>query len=142
MKSDFDKVIAKSNECTKAILTAKGKYIKQMCEKLNDPLRAPKTYWEILNHLISNKIVPAISPLLVDGKIISNFSQKAATFNKYFASQCTPLQNSSSLPTLPLRTDEKISSMNIIEDDIFRIIKNLSSNNPHGWEYLGIKIIW
>ena len=95
----------------------------------------------MLNRLISNKIVPAISPLLVDGKIISNFSQKAATFNKYFASQCTPLQNSSSLPTLPLRTDEKISSMNIIEDDIFRIIKNLSSNNPHGWEYLGIKII-
>ena len=44
MKSDFDKVIAKSNECTEAILAAKGKYIKQMCEKLNVPLTVSKTY--------------------------------------------------------------------------------------------------
>ena len=79
---------------------AKDKYIKQICEKLNDLLTAPKTYWKILNCLLSNKNVPAIPPLQFDGEIISNFSQKAAIFNKSFASQCTPLQNSSSLSTL------------------------------------------
>ena len=47
-----------------------------MCEKVNDPLTAPETYWKILNCLLSNKNAPAIPPLLFDGKIISNFSQK------------------------------------------------------------------
>ena len=44
MKSGLDKVIAKSNECTEAISAAKDKYIKQMCEKLNDLLKVAKTY--------------------------------------------------------------------------------------------------
>ena len=66
MKSDFNKVITKSNECTEAISAAKDKYIKQTCEKLHDPLTAPKTYWKTLNRLLSNKKVPAIPPLLVD----------------------------------------------------------------------------
>ena len=55
MKSDLDKVIAKSNECMETISAAKGKYIKQMCEKLNNLLTAPHTYWKILNRLFSNK---------------------------------------------------------------------------------------
>ena len=58
-----------------------------MCEKLNDHLTAPKTYWKILKRLLSNKKVPVIPPLLVDEEIISNFSQKVAIFNKYLASQ-------------------------------------------------------
>lgn len=90
MKSDLEKVIAK----LKAISAPKDKYIKQMCEKVNNHLTAHKTYWKILNHLLGNKKVPAIPPVLVDGEIISNFSKKAAAmFNKYFVSQCTSLQN-------------------------------------------------
>ena len=60
-----------------------------MCEKLNHPLTTPRGYWKISNRLLSNKKFPAIPPLLVDGKIISNFSQKAAIFNKSFVSQYT-----------------------------------------------------
>ena len=97
--------------------------VKQMCEKLNDPLPAPQTYSKILNRLLSNK--------KVGEKIISNFSQKATIFNKYFASQCTQLQNSSSLPTLRLRTDKTPPSLNISEDDIFAFIKNLNSNKSN-----------
>ena len=44
--------------------------LKQMCEKLNDPLSAPKTCWKTLNRLVSNKKAPAIPPLLFDGEII------------------------------------------------------------------------
>ena len=55
MKSDLGKLIAKSNEFTQAISTAKDKCIKQICEKLNDPLTARKTYWKILNRLLSKK---------------------------------------------------------------------------------------
>ena len=112
-----------------------------MCEKLNDHLTAPKTYWKILKRLLSNKKVPVIPPLLVDEEIISNFSQKVAIFNKYLASQWTPLENSSSLPRLWLRPDKTLSSLNRSEDDIFEIIKNLNPNKSHGWEELSIEMI-
>ena len=45
-KSDFEKLIVKINECKENISAAKDKYIIQMCEKLNDPIIAPKTYWK------------------------------------------------------------------------------------------------
>ena len=65
-KSDFEKLIVKTNECA---------------------LTAPKTYWKIINRFLSNKKISAIPPLLVNGEIISNFSQKASIFNNFFASQ-------------------------------------------------------
>ena len=43
-KSDFEKLIVKTSECVEIISAAKDKYIIQMCEKLNDPITAPKTY--------------------------------------------------------------------------------------------------
>ena len=49
-----------------------------MCEKLHNPLTAPKTYWKILNRLFNNKKVPTIPLLPVYGEIISNSPQKAA----------------------------------------------------------------
>ena len=70
MESDLGKVIAKSNECAEAISASKDTSIKQMCEKRNDPLTAPKTYWKILNRHLSNKKVSAIPHLHVDGEII------------------------------------------------------------------------
>ena len=95
---------------------------------------APETYWKIISRFLNNKKFSAIPPLLVNGEIISNFSQKASIFNKFFAPQCTPLQNSSSLPTFYLRTDETLSSLNINGNDIFVIIKNLTPNKSHGWD--------
>ena len=57
--SDFEKLIVKTNEYEEIISVAKDKYIIQMCEKLNDPLTAPKTYWKIKNRLLSNnKFLP------------------------------------------------------------------------------------
>ena len=70
-----------------------------MCEKLNGTIAAPKTYWKIIHRLLSYKKIPVIPLSTVNGEIISNFSQKAFIFNNFFASQCTPSQNSSSLPT-------------------------------------------
>ena len=80
-------------------------------------------------------------PLLVNGVIISNFSPKASLFNKLFASQCTPLQNSSGLPTFYLKTDKTLSSLNLSENDIFAIIKNLNSSKSHGWDTISIRTI-
>ena len=99
-----------------------------MSKKLNNPETAPKTYWKILNRL-------------VNGEMISNFSKKAELFNKFFTSQCTPLSNTSTLPPLTIRTDRRLSSLKINEDDILSIIKSLNSNKSHGWDKLSIKMI-
>ena len=112
-----------------------------MSKKLSNPETAPKTYWKILNRFLSNKKIPSIPPLLVNGEMISNFSKKAELFNKFFASQCTPLSNTSTLPPLTIRTDKRLSSLKINEDDILSIIKSLNLNKSHGWDKLSIKMV-
>ena len=84
--TDLEKALNKSNECTQIILAAKEKYINELSKKLSNPETAPKTYWKILNRFLSNKKIP-------------NFSKKVELFNKFFASQCTPLSNTSTLPS-------------------------------------------
>ena len=48
----------------------------------NNPLTVPKTYWSILNRFLNKGKIPATPPLLVNGDIITNFSEKADLFNK------------------------------------------------------------
>ena len=74
----------KTDEYTALILDAKERYVRCMSSKLNDPLTAPKTYWSILSRFLNNKEIPTIPPLLVNGDIITNFSEKADIFNKFF----------------------------------------------------------
>ena len=69
----LEKALTKSNECTKIILAAKEKYINELSKKLSNPKIAPKTYWKILNRFLSNKKIPSIPPLLVNGEMISIF---------------------------------------------------------------------
>ena len=77
-----------------------------MSNKLNDPLKTPKTYWSILNRFLNNRIIPVIPLLLVNGDIIKNFPEKTDLFNKTFADQCISLNNLNKLPPLHLKTDK------------------------------------
>ena len=107
MKSHLDGLQEKTDECTALILDAKEKYVRCMSNKLNDSLTL-KTYWSILNRFLNNRKTPAIALLLVNGDIITNFSEKADLFNKFFADQCTPLNNANKLPPLYLKTGTKL----------------------------------
>ena len=138
--SDLVQINTSSKECTKSILEAKEKYVTQLSQKLIDPSTEAKTYWKIINRFAKNK-TPIIPPLVVNNKIISNFSEKANLFNKFFASQRIPLENNSSLPPFCLKTDKSLSSLEISETDIFAIIKNLDPNKSHGWDNLSIRMI-
>ena len=44
-------------------------------------------------HFLNNKKIPAIPPLLVNGDIIRNFSEKTGLFTKFFKVQCTQLNH-------------------------------------------------
>ena len=93
MKPHLDELQEKTDECAALILDAKEKYVRCMSYKLNGPLTAPKTYWSILNRFLNNRKIPAIPLLLVNEDAVTNFSKKADLFNKFFADQCTPLNN-------------------------------------------------
>ena len=84
MKSYLDELQEKTDEYAALILDAKERYVRCMSSKLNDPLTAPKTYWSILSRFLNNKEIPTIPPLLVNGDIITNFSERADIFNKFF----------------------------------------------------------
>ena len=119
---------AKLNEYSNMIVEAKERYTNKLNKKLDDPSTMSKAYWSILNTFLSNKKIPDIPPLNINGKIISNFEKKAEPFNSNFASQCTPINNSSVLPPLEYKTNGRLGSVNIKEDDTYLILKTLNPN--------------
>ena len=64
-----------------------------MTKNLADSDTSSKSYWTILNRLVYNKKLPTTPPLLVDGKMVSDFCKKTNIFNNFFASICTPIDN-------------------------------------------------
>ena len=95
-------------------------------KKLGDPSRYIKTYWVTLRTLWNGKKVPNIPPLLENDELITEFEAKDNIFNKYFASQCTTVNNNSILSlTLNHLTDNKLSSFSISSEVIFQLIINL-----------------
>ena len=140
-KIDHDKVLEKSEECTKRILEAKKNYILKMTKKLADSNTSPKTYWTILIRLLYNKKYPTISPLLVDGKLVSDVCKKANILNNFFVSICRPTDNTSCLSSFSYRTGSRIKSFHVIENDILAIIKTLDPNKAHGCNNIFIKMI-
>ena len=76
--------------------------------------------------------MPAISPFLPDGKLVFDFKIKFELFNSHFAVQCTPVKNAISLPRLKYRTDKRLNSFTINENDIFLILNILMLINLMG----------
>ena len=112
-----------------------------MTSKLADSHTAPKTCSTLLNHLLYNKKIPAIPPLLVDGKSVSEFYEKSNMFNNFFASIYTPIKNASTLPSFSYRTNTRIKSFDLTEKNMLSIIKSLDPTKAHGCDNLSIKMI-
>ena len=113
-----------------------------MTIKLQDPKTAAKMYWAILSRLHYKKKIPAVPPLFVNGKFVSDFCEKANLFNNFFASICTPIKNSSVLlPLFSYRTNASITSFDFTEEDISLTIKNIDPAKVHGCDNMSIKMI-
>ena len=84
-----------TTELPTIIFQRKGDYYCQLANKLNDPKTNAKTYWFILKTFLNGTKIPVILPLLINGKLASDFKEKANKFNQYFALHCTPINNGS-----------------------------------------------
>ena len=109
---------------------------------LGDPSRSIKTYWATLRTLWDGKKVPNIPPLLVNNELITEFEAKANIFNKYFANQCTTINNSVLLSTLNHLTDNKLRSFNISSEVIFQLMRNLDGNKGNGHDEISLKMLF
>ena len=117
------------------------KLSEKMAEKLDHPFTAPKACWSIFNNFLGKGKTPNIPPLIINDFVVSDFTAKANILNNFFTSQCSPVVNSSTLPNFCYKTQKRISDIEIKEDDILLIIKNLNPNKAHGWDNVFIRII-
>ena len=63
--------------------------------------------------------MPAIPPILADGKLVSDFKIKSEHFNSHFAANCTPVKSASTLPKSKYRTDKRLNSLQLMKMTFF-----------------------
>ena len=79
---------------------------------------------------------------MVDDKLVTDIQKKANVSNKFFAEQCTPLNNNSSLPVNQLfLTHSRLMSLHFDEDELLLIIRALNINKAHGHDDISIRMI-
>ena len=107
--------------------------------KLNDPNTIGKTYWSILRSFYNDSKIPLIPPLLVNDKIVPDFTEKPNLFNDLFATQCTPLSNNTALPSaISFKTQSRLS-INFEKKkkkDILKIIRKLKACVRYFYQFL------
>ena len=123
-------------------LKRKEDYYCAFSDKLNDPHTSAKSYWPILKTLYNGKKIPLIPPILISNKLASNFEEKANLFNDFFAFQCPPVPNNSTLPlvTTPI-TNASLSSISFNDQDILNIIHSLNIKKGQGHDDISIRLL-
>ena len=96
---DYQNLKFAITELSDYITERRGEYNFQLIQSSNNPAASAKTYWTILKNFYSGKKIPLIPPLIINDQLITDFRLKANYFNLYFAKQCTPIENDSSIPT-------------------------------------------
>ena len=96
----------------------------------------------ILKTFLNGSKIPLIPPLLVDNKLVTDFLDNADLFNNFFAKQCTPISNDSTVPlNINFETRERLSSLESCVDVIVKIIRSLDQNEAHGHNEISIRMI-
>ena len=131
-----------STELSEMILKRNEGYYCALSDKLTGPHTRTKSYWSILKTLYNGKKIQLIPPILISNKLVSNFKEKANHFNAFFASQCTPVTNNSTLPlvTTPI-TNASLSSISFNYQDILNVIHSLNINKAYGFDDLSIRLL-
>ena len=71
-----------------------------------------------------------------------DYKEKANHFNKFFASQCTPIDNDSQIiDSLVFNTEARFSSITCENNDILKIIRNLGIRKAHGFDDISIRMV-
>ena len=139
---DWHRVEIARNDTINAINESKRLYYERMNSKLCNSNTTPKVYWSILKSLYCGKKVPVIPPIMHENNFVTKFKDKADLFNKYFANQCSLLQNGSTLPEqVPFVPHNFLNDIILNDDDILQSIHRLDSNKSHGFDGISIRML-
>ena len=139
---DWHRVEIARNDTINAINESKRLYYERMNSKLCNSNTTPKVYWSILKSLYCGKKVPVIPPIMHENNFVTKFKDKADLFNKYFANQCSLLQNGSTLPEHDLFVPHNfLNDIILSDDDILQSIHRLDSNKSHGFDGISIRML-
>ena len=69
------------------------------------------------------------------------YTKKLPYSTRFFADQCTPINNSSTLPPFEYQINSNIENISFSEHEIVSIIRSLNSNKAHGWDGISIRMI-
>ena len=128
-------------QCTETIEKSKQNYLRILGDKLADKYTGQKTYWKIVNNMLSKGKAPRIPPLLDKNKFVTDCKEKATLFNDYFVEQCQPFNNASVLPDFNSLSDIKLNSFEITNDQILNILTSLNVNKASGPDNISAKMI-
>ena len=138
---DQDNVRKVQNDTNKLIKEAKRTFYSNLGNKLSDPLVGQKQFWTAYKKLANKNRNTNIPPIINKGVYITNFKEKAVTFNNYFASQCTLNENDSMLPEFVHKTNEALSNVFITKEQIVKIINNFGTNKAHGCDGIAVAML-
>ena len=101
-----------------------------------------KCYWSILKSLHNNKKILRIPPLIHNNQFVVDFKELNKLFNSFFRKQCTHIENGSKLPTqISRRTNESFNTINLNEDNISSVMRNIDPNKAHGHDQISIRML-
>ena len=79
--TDFDVMNELTSGLSSILSQRREEYYFQHAKKLNDPSKNAKTCWSILKTVFNDRKILVIPPLLTDGRLASDFEEKANRFN-------------------------------------------------------------
>ena len=120
----------------------KSKYYENISKKLCSKAITPKYYWSLIKTNVKWQKSSLHPACFHDNKFVADFSKKVDLFNSFFAKQCSIIVNNSVLPTStnPI-TDQHLTNIEFMRDDIKRIIRELDPNKAHGHDMISISIL-
>ena len=110
--TDLDVVNKLTLELSSIISQRKDEYYCCLAKQLNNPKTNANTYGSILKTLFNGRKIPVLPPILINGKLVSDFKGEANRFNEDFTCQCTLLNNESECPSQSIfAINERFSSI-------------------------------
>ena len=123
MGGNFSNLQNLSQDLSELITKEKEDYNCHLVIKLNDPQSSPKTFLKILKIFYNGNNTPLIPQIILNDKLVSDYEEKVSHFNKFFASQCTPIENDSQIPdSVVFNTEVRFSFITCEASDIVKKI--------------------
>ena len=141
ISGERDNVREVQNSTNKLINAAKRTFYVNLGNKLSDPNTGQKHFWTAFKRISNKKKQTNIPPIFENNCYVTNFQQKAQTFNDYFAEQCKIYDNGSLLPEFISKTNASISQINITTTQIIDIIQKYNTKKSHDCDDISVTML-